>query len=477
VNCATRVLPHLRERPDRQAIWTTRGAASFGDFGGLAARVQALARREGLRTGDAVLLLDTPGPLLFATMIGLLGLGITVVFVEPWLAVGDVEHVLRRAAPRAFIGSRLAQLWALRVGAARRIPRWIHIRDVARGGHRGPLECLDLDPATPATITFSSGTAGRPKGLVRSHACMWSLHEAITDADGGDRFEGPELCVFPNMALLHLGTGRGAVLVPKSWGRRSLRRVEALCREARPASMATGPAFLIRLLRYAEGREAFGSLRSIAVGGAQTDCWILERCFERWAGARFLHIYGGSEAEPVALADAREAVERSRGRGRFQTLFVGEPVPILETDPDPLRGLRVRGPNVAEAFRDAPAPDDGWHHVGDRIVADEEGWWYAGRAAQPPEEFELEQRLYADLGTSACFVHREPGGRLVLHGEDVVRRVAEAGPDFGRRHPELDGVRDAKIVRDRRHRARIDRRASLARAGRGRAGRGAGGAR
>lgn len=488
MNCVTRVLPHVRETPDRTAIWTTRGATSFGDFGRLAAGAQALARREGLRRGDAVLLLDTPGPLLFATMIALLALGITVVFVEPWLGVRDVEHVLRRAAPRAFIGSRMAQLWALRVRAARRIPRWIHIRDVARDGNGGPLECLDLDPATPGTITFSSGTAGRSKGFVRSHACLWSLHEAITDVNRRDRLDGPELCVFPNLALLHLGTGRGAVLVPKSWSRRSLRRVEALCRQSRPASMATGPAFLLRLLRVADSSEAFGSLRAIAVGGAQTDCWILERCFARWPEARFTHVYGGSEAEPVALADAREAVERSRQRGRFQTLFVGQPIPMLETDPDPHRGLRVRGPNVAERFRDgagaarddgsssggdaaspddrAPAPDDAWHEVGDRILADDEGWWYAGRAARPLEEFELEQRVYADLGTSACFVYRQPGGRLVLCGEGVVRRVDEAGPDFLRRHPELEEVRDTSIVRDRRHRARIDRRASLARAGR-----------
>ena len=35
--------------------------------------------------------------------------------------------------------------------------------------------------------------------------------------------------------------------------------------------------------------------------------------------------------------------------------------------------------------------------MGDRIISDDEGWWYAGRVAQPEDEFHLEQRIYSCL--------------------------------------------------------------------------------
>tara|TARA_B100000427_G_scaffold311214_1_gene301665 strand:+ start:128 stop:457 length:330 start_codon:yes stop_codon:yes gene_type:complete len=94
--------------------------------------------------------------------------------------------------------------------------------------------------------------------------------------------------------------------------------------------------------------------------------------------------------------------------------------------------------------------------MGDRILADEEGWWYAGRVAQPEAEFHLEQRIYSHLGTSACFVSASSSGRIVLFGDQVTRRVADA-EGFTSLFPEVEGLEDLSIVRDRRHRARIDR--------------------
>ncbi|GIT51150.1 MAG: hypothetical protein Ct9H300mP15_13630 [Gemmatimonadota bacterium] len=69
------------------------------------------------------------------------------------------------------------------------------------------------------------------------------------------------------------------------------------------------------------------------IGGAQTDCWTLEHGFDRWPEARWTHVYGGSEVEPVACVDAREAVAKSRGRDRFQALFVGLRFPWSKHNP------------------------------------------------------------------------------------------------------------------------------------------------
>ena len=166
-----------------------------------------------------------------------------------------------------------------------------------------------------------------------------------------------------------------------------------------------------------------------------------------------------------AAGTTRTRTAKSRGRDRFQTLFVGAPVPMVTTRVEP-DGLLVSGANVAKQL-DAPRKAESfserqrhWHNMGDRILADEEGWWYAGRVAQPEAEFHLEQRIYSHLGTSACFVSTLSSGRLALFGDQVTRRVADA-EGFTSLFPEIEELEDVSIVRDRRHRARIDRTRTL----------------
>ena len=80
-----------------------------------------------------------------------------------------------------------------------------------------------------------------------------------------------------------------------------------------------------------------------------------------------------------------------------------------------------------------------------------------GRSSQALDEFSLEQRIYAFLQTSVCFVKRADDGNLYLFGENVHRHRDRIKQAF----PELADVFELIIYRDRRHHARIDRQLSL----------------
>jgi hypothetical protein len=285
------------------------------------------------------------------------------------------------------------------------------------------------------------------------------------DVDADD--PRPDLSIFPNLVLLHLAKGRTTILIPHSWKAEHLAAVRTLPEELQPASAACGPAFLARLIQA----PGFDQLRFIGVGGALSDCAVLEAAFARFPETAFWHIYGGTEVEPVAHADARDAVQKSRARGLYQALFVGAPIPELAVDPRE-EGLWVSGPNVCPEYLGAIADNKLykrrdeqnrlWHFMGDRVVKDAEGWWYRGRSFQTPEDFSDEQALYTLLQSSKSFIHRTPGGRRVLIGEGVDARRAE----IFRRVPDLAAVLEGKIARDARHRARIDRKKSSARVAR-----------
>jgi acyl-CoA synthetase (AMP-forming)/AMP-acid ligase II len=462
MNAVQRAAEHARHRSSRLALRTTSdGAVTFGELFQQAARIQRALRAQGIHPGDSVLVAVSPSAALFAAVLAVAGLGACTVLVEPWMPARRIEHVVSLVTPKLFLANLTGRLWGIRMPAVRRIRTSISPRAAMRVSSPDPFHVEELAPDSRAIVTFSSGTSGVPKGVVRTHGYLRELQGLLERGEDAS-LTGPDLTVFANVVLFHLATGRGSILVPSSWSPRELGHIADLPRDLQPHSLACGPAFLRRLLEV----PGFASLRSMCVGGALTDCWILERALGRWPDARWTHIYGGTEAEPVALADARCAVALSRARGYFQTIFLGMPIPEVRTRVEP-DGLWVTGPNVCGEYVGSPTDNERmkhrdaaggvWHFMGDRVEADAAGWWYAGRSFQRLDDFRLEQSVYAFLQSSACFVHRTVEGDAYLVGEGIGRRAG----DIRRRFPDLVGVIEASIVRDRRHRARVDRAATL----------------
>ncbi len=466
MNCVERLVTAVADHPNRCAIWMPDGSQiSFGELASRAGSVQAQLRRLGLVPGEPVLILLGLGFDLYASVIALMASGYPVLLVEPWMPLHRIERILQQVQPRAFLTSSVGRLWGLRSSAIRAIPHWVSPQGDGAGS--GSLQIEDVEPTHHGILTFTSGTTGDPKGVVRSHGYLWDQHtilEANLHPVGGPSHGGADWCIFANFTLANLGSGRTTVLMPPSWRTTDFRAVAELSGELAPKSMTCGPAFLSRLL---ESGFDFHSLDSIHVGGALTDCSLFEDAFQSLPGAIFLHVYGSTEAEPVATMDARRAVADSRAAGFLQTLCLGNPVPEIRLDIEGSR-LWVSGAHVCPRYLGGEAENRlhkrtdsagiSWHNMGDRVKCDSEGrLWYAGRSGQSVEEFRLEQEVYAVLGHTSAFLHRDSTGMLWLVGEHVVAAEARIRKSY----PEIRYIEDAAILRDHRHRARIDRSASL----------------
>lgn len=460
-NCTIRALHRIEQHPEKLALWSARhGVMSFGRFGHLAAMVQSKCADIGLHAGDPVVVMALPSPMLYSTLVALMGFGCPVVFIEPWMPAKHISSALKIIGAKAFFADAFGLLWGLRSAQLRALPR-IHLVNTADEIRAGQLSVVPVNPQQPAIISFTSGTTGQPKGVVRTHEYLWSLHEILVKYGQDDQLDGPDLTIFPNLALFHIGTGRGSLLVPQSWSLSALRRMMELDRDLWPQSLSCGPAFLKRLLDYDALPQ---SLRHVHVGGALVECELLENAMKLLPRASIKQVYGGTEVEPIAICDARVSVEKSRRKGFTHALNIGFPIDEIRTKWDEQGVLWVSGPNVCseyladtrENLLNKQRDDTGilWHCTGDRILSDDEGLWFAGRAAQTFDDFLFEQKLYTKLGHTRAFIHRDLNGfGLVIaddgkiHVQDVVRTLGSQN------YPVWDGI----ITRDRRHRSRIDR--------------------
>lgn len=245
-----------------------------------------------------------------------------------------------------------------------------------------------------ATIIFSSGSTGEPKGVMLSHFSIDSNIEGavqVFHVDTRDRLLGilPFFHSFGYMLPLWLAMihGTGVVYVPSPL---DVAAVGEMTHRYRLTVCIATPTFLQLYLRRCTP-EQFGSLR-VVLTGAEKLPERLAQAFQDRFGIRPLEGYGTTECAPVVSVNCPDF----RAAGFFQPASrrgsVGQALPGVSlriVDPDtfaPLPNgtpgmLLVKGANVMNGYLGRPdltakAVRDGWYITGDIAYVDEDGFLF-----------------------------------------------------------------------------------------------------
>jgi long-chain acyl-CoA synthetase len=272
----------------------------------------------------------------------------------------------------------------------KQVPIWLH--DVSqkrssqlhRAGWRAAAPPPSPQPpdASLATILYTSGTTGRPRGVMLSHANLASNAAATAEAFGA----GPELtrlCILPlshiyaRLCDLYTWVYRGSRLVIGE-SRDTLARD---CQLVRPTGLNAVPYLYQRIadkIRESSSDDESAALRSFFGGQME---WLtcggapLAPAVEDWYASRGLPIhcgYGLTESSPVIAMSTSD----SRRAGSVGRVLPGVEVRISEDGE-----ILARGPNIMLGYwhDDAASADavrDGWLCTGDLGSLDEDGYLY-----------------------------------------------------------------------------------------------------
>ncbi len=395
------LLRQAQRRPETPAIFL--GPRLWATHAQWAARSAALARRlndAGLQPGDRVLLFLRNHPRYLELLWGLWWAGLVAVPVNAKLHPREVAWIADNAQARwAFTSADVATspLDGVAVQIDVDSPQADALLAPAGPGAALP-EPFDADPAHPAWLFYTSGTTGRPKGVVLTHRNLMTM--GLTYGIDVDTVDPQDAMLYA--APLSHGAGLYAVphlmagarhVVPESGGVDPA-EMFALGRHHGPLTTFAAPTIVRRLVEQAQlerltPQDAARCFKTIVYGGAPMYAADIRHALQVM-GPRFVQIYGQGETPMTITALSRAALadelhprwaERAASVGVAQTPVQvrvanaqGRPLPAGE-----LGEVLVKGDTVMAGYWRNPEATaatlrEGWLHTGDMGLLDADGF-------------------------------------------------------------------------------------------------------
>jgi 3-hydroxybenzoate/4-hydroxybenzoate---CoA ligase len=417
----------------------------------------------GVRPGERVLLLLRDTPEFVAAWLGAVQAGAVAIGLNTKLGEQDYRHVLADSGARLLIAedALLGALGPLATQLAQenRLATSAPWREAVRRA-AAPAAFHDARPEDAAFWLYSSGTTGRPKGIVHAHRDVLPAGQAQREVVGlaaGDTVFATSKLFFAyaleNGLLGPLALGATAILHP-DWA--DVEQIQAIVARHRLSAMFSVPTFYRRLLALPPERLApFREVRHFISAGERLPVQVLEG-WRAATGREILSVYGMSEtfcvimATPPGAAGALRTGKPLSGvevrlRGDEGEVATGVPGVLWVRHPALSAGYANRPEETREQFR------DGWFCTKDVFVRDAQGYYshqgrsdelvkIAGQWVQPGELEEAVLGLEA-VAEAACVSVPDHDGfeRLALfvaaRGTDAKAAVAAAAAACEERLP------------------------------------------
>jgi fatty-acyl-CoA synthase len=414
-----------RKTPHRTALIHADRAISYADLHDRSARLAHLLRGHGVARGDRVAFLGPNHPSFLLTLFACGQLGAVFLPLNTRLAPAELGYQLADSGTRTllYVGSDPAGLPVDNLIEAEQQV----FDDLLLSS---PAEFIDepvgLDDL--CMIMYTSGTSGRPKGVLLSHGNItWNSLNVVVDVDiSADEVTLVSAPLFHtaalNMTCLPTLLKGGTAVLESSF---DAPRVLKLIDEYKITCLFGVPA-MFDMLAAAPGfaQTDLSTVRNLLCGGAPVPARTIRRYLDR--GLQFVQGYGMTEASPgVLLLDRRDVVEHAGSAGVphfFTDVRLGPAAPGEPAE------IEVSGPHVSSGYWGGEPRPGAWFRTGDLAVQDADGYirlvdrlsdmYISGGENVYPAE--VENAILEHPGVAECAVFGVPDERWGETGRAVV---------------------------------------------------------
>ncbi|MET4782376.1 long-chain fatty acid--CoA ligase [Glaciihabitans sp. UYNi722] len=402
---AAAILKESADRlPDKTAVVVGDKQFTYSELWDQARGYAGALRAQGVKPGDPVAILIPNVTDFPRAYYGILSLGGIVVPIHALLKADEIEYVLRDSGATLLIcaapllaegakGGAQAGIPVLSVLAPEQVGDILQLEKLA--AEADPIDTyVPRQPDDTATILYTSGTTGKPKGAEGTHFALIEQTNTLLlntfDLRSDDVILGclPLFHTFGQTCTLNTGFRVGAkiVMLPKFDGESALRSlIDNEC-----TIMMGVPTMYIALLEAAKKTSDRPKLRYAISGGSSLPLAVIER-FRAEFGVEIYEGYGLTETSPVASFNH---VGRPPRAGSIGQAIWGVDVEIARADVEDAIELQpvgelgeivIRGHNLMKGYLNLPdesakAVVDGWFRTGDLGTKDEDGFlWIVDR--------------------------------------------------------------------------------------------------
>lgn len=388
----------------------TVGRTSFGACIERARRLGSALRELGINPGDPVATLLWNQPEHLELYFAVPAMGALIHTLNPRLHVDELSYIAGDAEDRAIVVdesllevfetfhhdiSSCQQVIVVRRSEDPLPEGYLDYEAVIAGAE--PMQWPESDERAAAAMCYTSGTTGRPKGVVYSHRSL-VLHSLVAALPDVKSISSRDT-LLPVVPMFHANAwglpytatmiGAGLVLPGPKLDAVSVLDLLAEERVTVTAGVPTVWMAVLEALDAEPDRWDLSCLRQLVVGGSAAPTSMLEG-FDRH-GLTIIHAWGMTETSPLGsvcrlpldLDDAPEP-EQYQYRSRQGTAlpFVeirgrSDDGELIPWDDEAMGELEVRGPWVARAYHHGQGEEkfteDGWFQTGDVVKIDDRG--------------------------------------------------------------------------------------------------------
>lgn len=457
-NCSDILWQNLSRNPDKPALIGPAGTLTYAELVAEASRWGNAFLAAGLRAGDRIpfLLDDTPANL--AAFFGAVRAGLVPVLLNTLTTVETLSWLLRDTDARLAICEGELLETMTEAASLSPVEKLVVVNGSATGdvqvtetaflqGQPEQLDCAPTGPDDMAFWMYSSGTTGRPKGIVHLHHDM-----AYSNASFGKNclllrtddicFSVPKIFFaygFGNSITFPFSEGATTLLLP---GRPEPNRVLDMIETYRPTVFYGLPTLYTALCKTKGAAERdLSSLRQ-SMSAAET---LSEDIYAAWkdlAGHGPTEGLGSTELLHVYLSNRLDDHRPGAAGARVP----GYEVKLIDPDGAETQDegvMMVRGHSSAPCYwnnaeKSAETMRDGWIWTGDRFRQEEGYYYFLGRAddlvkvsGQWVWPLEVERCLaeHPDVHECAVLAHILPDKRTVLRAFVQLANGNSGDPD------------------------------------------------